>query len=117
MVCPCTLDGVCVVCPGTSELVGQQFLREIKMWIANGGNITEIGNRDGWDVMCIVVVVIGRNGDNVLYWDTIRSEPSMLIVNVPLFISSETLFRSSVKLKPCSICHRVNLKQADQGRR
>ena len=24
MVCPCTLDGVCVVCPGTSELVGQQ---------------------------------------------------------------------------------------------
>ena len=23
MVCPCTLDGVCVVCPGTSELVGQ----------------------------------------------------------------------------------------------
>ena len=22
-VCPCTLDGVCVVCPGTSELVGQ----------------------------------------------------------------------------------------------
>ena len=23
-VCPCTLDGVCVVCPGTSELVGQQ---------------------------------------------------------------------------------------------
>ena len=25
MVCPCTLDGVCVVCPGTSELVGQQL--------------------------------------------------------------------------------------------
>ena len=24
MVCPCTLVGVCVVCPGTSELVGQQ---------------------------------------------------------------------------------------------
>ena len=24
MVCPCTLDGVYVVCPGTSELVGQQ---------------------------------------------------------------------------------------------
>ena len=24
MVCPCTLYGVCVVCPGTSELVGQQ---------------------------------------------------------------------------------------------
>ena len=24
MVCPCTLDGVCVVCPDTSELVGQQ---------------------------------------------------------------------------------------------
>ena len=23
MVCPCTLDGVCVVCPGTSELVCQ----------------------------------------------------------------------------------------------
>ena len=23
MVCPCTLDGVCVVCPDTSELVGQ----------------------------------------------------------------------------------------------
>ena len=23
MVCPCTLDSVCVVCPGTSELVGQ----------------------------------------------------------------------------------------------
>ena len=23
MVCPFTLDGVCVVCPGTSELVGQ----------------------------------------------------------------------------------------------
>ena len=23
MVCPCTLNGVCVVCPGTSELVGQ----------------------------------------------------------------------------------------------
>ena len=26
MVCPCTLDGVCVVCPGTSELVGQQAM-------------------------------------------------------------------------------------------
>ena len=26
MVCPCTLDGVCVVCPGTSELVGQHFV-------------------------------------------------------------------------------------------
>ena len=25
MVCPCTLFGVCVVCPGTSELVGQQI--------------------------------------------------------------------------------------------
>ena len=24
-VCPCTLDGVCVVCPGTSELVGQHI--------------------------------------------------------------------------------------------
>ena len=27
MVCPCTLYGVCVVCPGTSELVGQQKIR------------------------------------------------------------------------------------------
>ena len=26
MVCPCTLDGVCVVCPYTSELVGQHDL-------------------------------------------------------------------------------------------
>ena len=25
MVCPCTLYGVCVVCPGTSELVSQHF--------------------------------------------------------------------------------------------
>ena len=25
MVCPCTLYGVCVVCPGTSELVGQHW--------------------------------------------------------------------------------------------
>ena len=25
MVCPYTLDGVCVVCPGTSELVGQHL--------------------------------------------------------------------------------------------
>ena len=24
MVCPCTLDGACVVCPDTGELVGQQ---------------------------------------------------------------------------------------------
>ena len=24
MVCPCTLHGACVVCPGTGELVGQQ---------------------------------------------------------------------------------------------
>ena len=29
MVCPCTLDGVCVVCPGTSELVGQQDIRRM----------------------------------------------------------------------------------------
>ena len=29
MVCPCTLDGVCVVCPGTSELVGQQWIQTL----------------------------------------------------------------------------------------
>ena len=27
MVSPCTVDGVCVVCPGTSELVGQHLER------------------------------------------------------------------------------------------
>ena len=26
MVCPCTLYGACVVCPGTSELVSQQLI-------------------------------------------------------------------------------------------
>ena len=31
MVCPCTLDGVCVVCPGTSELVGQHDHRTL-LW-------------------------------------------------------------------------------------
>ena len=30
MVRPCTLDGVCVVCPGTSELVGQHLLDTTK---------------------------------------------------------------------------------------
>ena len=32
MVCPCTLDGVCVVCPGTSELVGQQEKVLVQSW-------------------------------------------------------------------------------------
>ena len=30
MVCLCTLDGVCEVCPGTSELVGQHSLQWMK---------------------------------------------------------------------------------------
>ena len=29
MVCPCTSYGVCVVCPGTSELVGQHKLHQL----------------------------------------------------------------------------------------
>ena len=30
MVCPCTLDGVRLVCPGTSELVGQHHGYKVK---------------------------------------------------------------------------------------
>ena len=39
MVCPCTLYGVCVVCPGTSELVGQHGQVNFKLRAASAGRV------------------------------------------------------------------------------